>query len=249
MTIQGTTGEEYVRAPSAGTTTIAARESDVWWKNAVIYCLDVETYQDSNGDGIGDFHGLIQRLDYIAGLGVNCVWLMPFFPSPSRDDGYDVTDYYGVDPRLGTLGDFAEFLRAARHRGMRVIADLVVNHTSREHPWFQASRADPHSPYRDWYVWRDRIPEDGPEGEIFPGEQNGLWNWDEAAQQYYLHRFFPHQPDLNVAHAPVRDEIKRVVAYWLQLGLSGFRVDAVPYLLETDGICDSADFSPHDWIA
>lgn len=239
---------DRVRPPAAGTTTLASRSSDLWWKDAVIYCLDVETYQDSNGDGIGDFHGLIQRLDYISSLGVNCLWLMPFYPTPSRDDGYDVIDYYGVDARLGTLGDFAELLRSARHRGIRVIADLVVNHTSIQHPWFQAARSSRESPYRDWYVWRDSIPEDGPEGEIFPGQQQGLWNWDEEAGQYYLHRFYEHQPDLNIAHAPVRDEIRRVVGYWLQLGVSGFRVDAVPFLLETDGIENVGDFSPHGWM-
>src|SRR3982750_4538799 len=128
--------------------------SDLWWKNAVVYCLDVETYSDSDGDGVGDFRGLIARIDSLAGLGVTCLWVMPFFPSPNRDDGYDISDYYGVDPRLGTLGDFVEFVRTARDRGIRVLLDLVVNHTSDEHPWFAESRSSRDNPRRDWYVWR-----------------------------------------------------------------------------------------------
>jgi trehalose synthase len=225
-----------------------SRTSDVWWKNAVFYCLDVETFQDSDGDGIGDFAGLSRRLDYLAGLGVTCLWLMPFYPSPNRDDGYDVTDYYAVDGRLGSLGDFVEFVRTARDRGMRVIADLVVNHTSVEHPWFQAARADPDSPFRDWYVWSDEIPEDGPDGLVFPSAEQSNWAWDEAAGKYFLHRFYRHQPDLNIANPAVREEIRKIVGFWLELGLSGFRVDAVPFLLETDGIDDPMEIAPHDWL-
>jgi trehalose synthase len=225
-----------------------SRTSDVWWKNAVFYCLDVETFQDSDGDGIGDFAGLAQRLDYLSGLGVTCLWLMPFYPSPNRDDGYDVTDYYAVDPRLGSLGDFVEFERIARDRGLRVIADLVVNHTSEEHPWFQSARADPKSPYRDWYVWCDEIPHDGPEGLVFPNVEDSNWEWDEKAGQYYLHRFYKHQPDLNIANPKVREEIRKIVGFWLELGLSGFRVDAVPFLLETEGISDPMEVAPHDWL-
>ncbi len=221
---------------------------DLWWKNAVFYCLDIETFQDSDGDGSGDFQGLARRLDHLAGLGVDCLWLMPFYPSPNRDDGYDIADYYSVDPRLGSLGDFVEVVRMARARGLRVIADLVVNHTSREHPWFQASRSDPASSYRDWYVWRDAIPKDGPEGIVFPDEENSNWAWDETAKAYYLHRFYKHQPDLNVANPAVRAEIRRIVGFWLELGLSGFRVDAVPFLLETAGMENPEDFAPHDWL-
>ena len=143
--------------------------SDLWWKNAVIYCLDVETYADSNEDGCGDFPGLTKRVDYLAGLGVTCLWLMPFYPSPNRDDGYDITDFYNVDPKLGSLGDFVEFVRTARERGMRVIVDLVVNHTSDQHPWFQAARKSRDDRHRDYYVWRDERPEDGPKGLAFPG--------------------------------------------------------------------------------
>ncbi|WP_145108538.1 alpha-amylase family protein [Cereibacter sediminicola] len=224
-----------------------SRTSDVWWKNAVFYCLDVETFQDSNGDGVGDFAGLTRRLDHLDRLGVSCIWLMPFYPSPNHDDGYDVTDYYAVDPRLGTMGDLVEFLRAARNRGMRVIADLVVNHTSREHPWFQAARSDPASPYHDWYVWRDEKPEEDASSLIFPGEEDSSWSWDPQAKKYYLHRFYSHQPDLNVENPAVRDEIRRIVGFWLQLGLSGFRVDAVPFLLEQMSTEDKG-FAPHRWL-
>jgi trehalose synthase len=225
-----------------------ARTSDLWWKNAIIYCLDVETYQDSNGDGIGDFGGLTERLDYLAGLGVTCLWLMPFFPSPNRDDGYDVVDYLSVDPRLGTLADFVEFMRTATDRGIRVIADLVVNHTSDQHPWFQAARADPESPCRAYYVWRDDVPENGPAGLVFPDQEESNWEYDEEAGQYYLHRFYKHQPDLNIAHPAVRDEIAKIASFWLQLGLSGFRVDAVPFLLELDGITGDVDLDPHRFL-
>jgi hypothetical protein len=224
--------------------------SDLWWKNAVVYCLDVETYADGDGDGCGDFRGLIQRLDHLHRLGVTCIWLMPFYPSPDRDDGYDITDFCGVDPRLGTLGDFVEFVRTARDRGMRVIADLVVNHTSAEHPWFRSARSSPDSPYRDWYVWQDEPPADGPQGVTFPDQETSLWEYDEEAGQYFLHRFYKHQPDLNVANPAVRDEIARVMGFWMQLGLSGFRVDAVPFLLETAGQDDAAELpDPHGYLA
>ena len=225
-----------------------SRTSDVWWKNAVFYCLDVETFRDGNGDGIGDFVGLAQQIDYLAGLGVSCIWLMPFHPSTNRDDGYDITDYYAVDPRLGTLGDFVEFVRTARDRGIRVISDLVVNHTSREHPWFQSARSDRKSPYRDWYVWRDEVPKDGSDGLVFPGEEESSWEWDDKAGQYFLHRFYKHQPDLNIAHPKVREEIRRIIGFWLEVGLSGFRVDAVPFLLETKGMTQEMKIAPHDWL-
>ncbi|QCD53640.1 alpha-amylase family protein [Streptomyces hawaiiensis] len=226
------------------------RTSDLWWKNAVVYCLDVETYQDGNGDGIGDFAGLTQRIDHLVRLGVTCVWLMPFYPTRERDDGYDITDFYGVDPRLGTLGDFTEFVRTARDRGIRVIADLVVNHTAEDHPWFQDARSGRDSAHRHWYVWKDEPPEDGPEGVVFPDVEDSLWEYDEGSGQYYLHRFYKQQPDLNVANPEVRDEIARVMGFWTQLGLSGFRVDAVPFLLETDGQ-DDADAlpDPHEYLA
>ena len=214
--------------------------ADLWWKNAVIYCLDVETFADSDGDGIGDFGGLTRHVDDLAGLGVTCIWLMPFYPTAHRDDGYDVTGHYAIDPRLGTFGDFTEFMAVASDRGLRVIADLVVNHTSDQHPWFQASRTSRESRYRDWYVWQDEVPHDGPEGVVFPGDETGVWTFDTEAGQYYLHRFYHHQPDLNIANHAVRDEIAKVIGFWLAQGLAGFRVDAVPFLLELDGIDQSS---------
>ncbi|MFC0624623.1 alpha-amylase family protein [Kribbella deserti] len=223
--------------------------ADLWWKSAVVYCLDIETFFDTNGDGVGDIRGLGQRIDHLAELGVTCLWLMPFYPTPDRDDGYDITDFYGVDPRLGTHGDIVELIRLAADRGMRVIADLVVNHTSDQHPWFQSARSSRESPYRDWYVWRDTPPEDGPEGVVFPDQEDSLWQFDEQAGQYYLHRFYKHQPDLNVANPEVREEISRVMGFWLELGMSGFRVDAVPFLLETAGATDASDLpDPHDYL-
>jgi maltose alpha-D-glucosyltransferase/alpha-amylase len=158
--------------------------SDLWHKDAIIYCLDVETFQDSNGDGVGDFRGLISRLDYLRSLGITCLWLLPFYPSPNRDNGYDVIDYYGVDSRLGTLGDFVEFMREARGRGLRVIVDLVVNHTSDQHPWFQSARSDPASPYRDWYVWSEEKPDDISDGVVFPGVQERIWTYDRKAKAW-----------------------------------------------------------------
>jgi len=225
-----------------------SRTSDVWWKNAIFYCLDVETFQDSDGDGIGDFAGLEHRIDYLAGLGVTCVWLMPFYPTPNRDDGYDIIDYYSVDPRLGSMGDLVQFVRTAHDRGIRVIADLVVNHTSAQHPWFRSARADRASPYRDWYVWQDEIPEHGPDGLVFPNVEDSNWEWDEKAGQYYLHRFYKHQPDLNIDNPEVQDEIRKIIGFWLEVGLSGFRVDAVPFLLETGGIAGKTDIVPHAWL-
>lgn len=205
--------------------------SDLWWKNAVIYCLDVENYLDDDGDGVGDFAGLARRIDYLADLGVTCLWLMPFYPSPGRDDGYDVADFYGVDPRLGTLGDFVEVVRTARDRGIRVMIDLVVNHTSDKHPWFRESRKSVDNPYRDFYLWRKEKPkENGP--TIFPGEEASMWEFDEKTGEYFLHSFYRHQPDLNMANPKVRDEIAKVIGFWLELGICGFRVDAVPYLVE-----------------
>ncbi|MBX9584971.1 MAG: alpha-amylase family protein [Gemmataceae bacterium] len=204
--------------------------TDLWYKDAVLYELDVKTYQDGNGDGVGDFRGLLQRLPYLAGLGVTCLWLQPFYPSPNKDDGYDVADYYGVDPRLGTLGDFAEFMHHARERGMRVIADLVVNHTSDQHPWFREARKGGHSPYRDYYIWSKDKPRDTKSGITFPPAQDSVWTYDESAEAYYYHQFYDHQPDLNIANPAVREEVCKVMGFWLDLGLSGFRLDAAPFL-------------------
>jgi len=228
--------------------------SDLWYKNAIIYCVDVEKFMDADGDGVGDFRGLADRLDYLERVGANCLWLNPFFPTPNRDNGYDVTDYYGVDPRHGTLGDFVEFMHAAEDRGMRVIIDLVVNHTSVEHPWFQDARTSPDSPFRDWYVWRDEKPADAADGIIFPGVQKSTWTYDRKAGAYYLHRFYPHQADLNTANPEVQAEILKIMGFWLALGVSGFRVDAVPFLVEDkDGGGRQEDFGlltrMHDFLA
>jgi trehalose synthase len=222
--------------------------SDLWWKNAVVYCVDVELFKDGDGDGTGDFPGLTDRVEYLAGLGVTCVWLMPFYPTPNRDNGYDIADFYGVDPRLGSLGDAVEFLRAAREQGIRVIADLVVNHTSVDHPWFQAARADRESPYRDFYVWADEPPEDGPKDLVFPGQETSNWELDERAGQFYLHRFYKSMPDLNIANPRVRDEIHKVIGFWLELGLSGFRVDAAPFLIEHTGVEEAALGDGHQYL-
>ena len=222
--------------------------SDIWWKNAIVYCLDIETFFDGNGDGCGDIVGLTDRIDYLAGMGVTCLWLMPFYPSKQRDDGYDIVDFYGVDGRLGSPGDFVELIRTAQDRGIRVIADIVVNHTSDQHPWFVAARSDRDSPYHDFYVWADERPPDPPGGVVFPDQEDSNWAFDEKAQRWYLHRFYSHQPDLNVANKHVCDELAQILGYWLQQGLAGFRVDAVPFLLESTGLPDDAIADPHELL-
>jgi len=209
--------------------------NDLWYKNAIVYCLAVETFMDANGDGVGDFKGLVRRLDYLQGLGVTAIWLMPFQPSPQRDDGYDITDYYGVDPRYGTLGDFVEFTHGCKQRGIRVLIDLVVNHTSDQHPWFQSARSDPMSPHRDWYVWSEKKPAQADDGVVFPGVQKSTWTRDTAANAYYFHRFYKFQPDLNTSNPLVQAEILKIMGFWLQLGVSGFRMDAVPFVIATKG--------------
>jgi maltose alpha-D-glucosyltransferase/alpha-amylase len=209
--------------------------ADLWYKNAIIYCLDVEKYQDANGDGVGDFEGLMRRLDYLQGLGVTCVWLQPFYPSPNRDNGYDVTDYYGVHNKHGSLGDFVAFMRHADALGIRVIIDLVVNHTSVECPWFEDARTNVNGFFHDWYVWSDVRPKNHREGIVFPGEQTTTWTKDRRSGKFYFHRFYEHQPDLNTWHPYVRAEIQKIMGFWLQLGVSGFRMDAVPFLIEKKG--------------
>ncbi|MGR9257804.1 alpha-amylase family protein [Rhizobium leguminosarum] len=210
--------------------------NDLWYKNAVVYCLSVETFMDSNGDGIGDFQGLQRRLDYLAGLGVTAIWLMPFQTSPGRDDGYDVSDYYNVDPRYGSLGDFVEFTHGAKQRGIRVLIDLVVNHTSDEHPWFKEARANTNSQYRDWYVWSKTKPENANEGMVFPGVQKSTWTRDKESGEYFFHRFYEFQPDLNTANPLVQAEILKIMGFWIQLGVSGFRMDAVPFVIAEKGV-------------
>jgi trehalose synthase len=225
--------------------------SDLWWKTAVIYCLDVQTYMDWDDDGMGDFTGLAERLDYLSELGVTCLWLMPFYPTADRDDGYDITDYYGVDPRLGSAGDFVEVVRTARDRGMRVIIDLVVNHTSDRHPWFRSARSSRTSPFRDFYVWRADEPPDTSKQVVFPDQEDSIWEYDEKTREWYLHRFYRTQPDLNITNPKVRDEIAKAMGFWLELGISGFRVDAVPLMLETTGV-DAREMArfpdPHHYL-
>jgi maltose alpha-D-glucosyltransferase/alpha-amylase len=209
--------------------------NDLWYKNAVIYCVSVGTFMDSNGDGIGDFKGLVRRLDYLHGLGITAIWLMPFQVSPHRDDGYDVSDYYGVDPRYGTIGDFVEFTHGAKQRGIRVLIDLVVNHTSDKHAWFREARKDPDSKYRDWYVWSKRKPPRADHGMVFPGVQKSTWSYDQEAKAWYFHRFYDFQPDLNTSNPEVQAEILKIMGFWIQLGVSGFRMDAVPFIIATKG--------------
>ena len=206
-----------------------------WYKDAVFYEVHVKAFMDGNGDGVGDFAGLTERLDYLAELGVDCLWILPMYASPLRDDGYDIADFFAIHPAYGTLEDFQKFLDAAHARGLRVIADLVMNHTSDAHPWFQASRADPASPYADYYVWSatDRRYTDA--RVIFVDAEKSNWTWDPQRRAYYWHRFFSHQPDLNYDSPTVRRAMLDVMRFWLARGLDGFRCDAVPYLVERDG--------------
>ena len=209
--------------------------SDLWYKNAIIYCLSVGRYMDANADGVGDFKGLVRRLDYLHGLGVTAIWLMPFYASPCRDHGYDVADFYAVDPRYGTLGDFVEFTQGCEQRGIRVLIDLVVNHTSDQHPWFQSACSDPDSPHRDWYIWSKKKPANSNKGMVFPGVQKSTWSYSKTAKTWYFHRFYDFQPDLNTSHPDVQAEILKIMGFWIQLGVSGFRMDAVPFVISTKG--------------
>ncbi|WP_441280690.1 alpha-amylase family protein [Tardiphaga sp. 862_B3_N1_1] len=208
---------------------------DLWYKNAVFYCLSVGSFMDADGDGCGDFKGLTRRLDYIHGLGITAIWLMPFQPSPGKDDGYDISDYYGVDPRYGTLGDFVEFTHGCHQRGIRVIIDLVVNHTSDQHAWFKDARSARDSRYRDWYVWSDKKPPNANKGMVFPGVQKSTWTHDTTSKSWFFHRFYDFQPDLNTSNPYVQAEILKIMGFWLQLGVSGFRMDAVPFVIATKG--------------
>ena len=228
----------------------ASRTSDLWWKNGIIYCLDVETFLDTDGDGTGDLAGLTDRVDYLAGIGVSCIWLMPFYPSPNRDDGYDITDYYAVDPSLGNLGDLVAFVRTAKDRGMRIIVDLVVNHTSDQHPWFRESRRSKDNPKRDWYVWAEEEPTQPHAEVVFPDAEDSIWTKDDKTGEWYLHHFYSHQPDLNIGNPAVRQEIAKIAGFWLQLGVDGFRVDAVPFLIDTEatGAVGEISLDPHEMI-
>lgn len=219
----------------------------LWYKNAVIYAFDVDRFADSNGDGVGDFPGATSKLKYLADLGVTCLWLLPIYPAPDRDNGYDIKNYYDVDPRLGTLQDFIDFLHRAGEFGIRVVMDLVMNHTSDEHPWFQAARHDRNSIYRNFYTWSDAPPPTAPsKGNIFPGQESSVWAYDEVAGAYYYHRFYHFQPDLNFHNPVVRDEVKKVLDFWLSFGISGFRVDAASHMIEMNGASEYGIEERHD---
>jgi len=207
----------------------------LWYKDAIFYELYLRAFADGNGDGIGDFKGLATKLDYLQELGVTCIWLLPMYPSPLRDDGYDISDFYQVHPDLGTVEDFKQLVALAHERGLRVIVDLVLNHTSDQHPWFQSARRSKDSPYRDYYVWSDSDDKYAEARIIFVDVEDSNWSYDETAGQYYWHRFFHHQPDLNWDNPQVREEMFRVMDYWLEMGIDGFRADAIPYLIEREG--------------
>jgi maltose alpha-D-glucosyltransferase/alpha-amylase len=214
---------------------LALQEDSLWYKDAVIYQLHVRTFCDSNADGIGDFVGLTQRLDYLQELGTTAIWLLPFYPSPLRDDGYDIADYTTVHPSYGTLEDFKTFLTAAHNRGIRVIIEMVMNHTSDQHPWFQEARSSRDNPKRDWYVWSDTDTKYQGVRIIFLDTEMSNWTWDPVSKSYYWHRFFSHQPDLNFDNPAVFEATWEVMKFWLDMGVDGFRLDAVPYLVEREG--------------
>src|SRR5262252_8159335 len=225
---------ETRRAHFRGRIVLALPKVPLWYKDAVIYQVHVRAMYDRNGDGIGDFRGLAEKLDYLQELGISAIWLMPFFPSPLRDDGYDISDYRSVHPSYGTLEDVQLFLRAARDRGIRVVIEMVLNHTSDQHPWFHESRSSLNNPRRDWYVWSDSDTRYRGARIIFLDTEMSNWAWDPISKQYYWHRFFSHQPDLNYDNPAVREEMWNVMKFWLEMGVDGFRLDAVPYLFERE---------------
>ncbi len=224
-----------VSQPQPESSALLLHDENLWYKDAVIYQLHVRTFCDSNADGIGDFRGLTSKLDYLQELGINAIWLLPFYPSPLRDDGYDIADYTSVHPSYGTLQDFKDFLTAAHNRRIRVITEMVVNHTSDQHPWFQESRSSRENPKRDWYVWSDTDNRYQGVRIIFVDTEMSNWAWDPISKSYYWHRFFNHQPDLNYDNPAVREAMWEVMKFWLDIGVDGFRLDAVPYLIERDG--------------
>src|SRR5262249_38502199 len=211
-------------------------DDQLWYKDAIIYETHVKAFFDSNNDGVGDIPGLIQKLDYLQDLGITCIWLLPFYPSPLRDDGYDIAAYRGINPLYGSLTDFRHFIREAHRRKLRVMTELVINHTSDQHRWFQAARtAPPNSSKRNFYVWNDNDHKYRDARIIFTDTEKSNWTWDAEAKAYYWHRFFHHQPDLNFDNPAVLREVIRVLNYWLDTGVDGFRLDAVPYLIEREG--------------
>jgi maltose alpha-D-glucosyltransferase/alpha-amylase len=219
---------------------LGPKRDNLWYKDAVIYQLHVRTFCDSNGDGIGDFVGLTQRLPYLQELGITAIWLLPFYPSPLRDDGYDIADYTSVHSSYGSLQDFQEFLTAAHSRGIRVIIELVVNHTSDQHPWFKEARSSRDNPKRDWYVWSDTDTRYQGVPIVFVDTETSNWAWDPISKSYYWHRFFSHQPDLNFDNPEVFETVWEVMKFWLNLGVDGFRLDAVAFLVEREGtLCEN----------
>jgi maltose alpha-D-glucosyltransferase/alpha-amylase len=222
---------------------------ELWFKDAVFYEVPIKSFYDGSGDGFGDLAGMTEKLDYVRDLGVDCIWLLPMYPSPGQDDGYDISDFYSVHSDVGTIEDFRVFVETAHSKGLRVVADLVMNHTSDQHPWFQEARADPQSPYRDYYVWSDDPNKYAGVRVIFTDTEVSNWTFDQKAGQYYWHRFFGHQPDLNYDNPDVHREMLDVCRFWLNLGLDGFRCDAVPYLYEREGtICENLPES-HEFLA
>ncbi|KNX39590.1 hypothetical protein VV01_18565 [Luteipulveratus halotolerans] len=236
---EGSRGSAPAPRPGGATT-------DTWWKDAVIYCADVQTFQDSDGDGQGDLPGMTRRLDHLHDLGVTCLWLLPLAPTADRDDGYDVTALFGVDPRLGTVSDLRDLTRAAAARGIRVVLDLVINHTSVDHPWFVQARRDPASRYRDFYVWRDEPAPEDPGDLVVPGVESSVWEYDDVAGAYYLHHFYRHQADLNLGNPLVRNEIASAMVRWLRCGVAGFRIDSVPFLFAKGA--DGAGTDPRPYL-
>ena len=214
---------------------MAAEGDSLWYKDAIIYQLHVRAFCDSNNDGIGDFPGLMQKLDYLQELGINALWLMPFFPSPLRDDGYDISDYTAIHHHYGSLENFKTFLNAAHDRGIRIIIELVLNHTSDQHPWFKEARSSRENPKRDWYVWSETDTRYREASIIFLDTETSNWAWDPISKSYYWHRFFSHQPDLNYDNPAVFDAMWGVMKFWLDIGVDGFRLDAIPFLIERDG--------------
>jgi maltose alpha-D-glucosyltransferase / alpha-amylase len=212
-----------------------AKDQHPWYMNAFFYEVHIRAFCDSNADGKGDIPGLINKLDYIKNLGIDCIWILPMYPSPLKDDGYDIEDYYDVISDYGTIDDFKRLVKEAHQRGLKVIADLVLNHTSDQHPWFQKSRSDPHSKYRDYYVWSETNDKYNDARIIFLDTEDSNWTYDEEAGMYFWHRFYSSQPDLNYDNPQVREEMKNVMDFWLDIGIDGFRADAVPYLIEREG--------------
>ncbi|MBE8827239.1 glycosidase, partial [Klebsiella quasipneumoniae] len=214
-------------------------QQEEWFHRAVIYQVDSALFYDANGDGFGDLAGIRQKLHYIRSLGATVLWLTPFYLTPLQDDGYDISDHLQPDPRFGTIADVIELIARARELGLRVIVELVIQHTSAQHPWFQAARRDPRSPWRPYYLWADRPPEND-DPPMFPGVEESVWSWDDQAGQYYRHMFYRHEPDLNLAHPPVIAEIENIITFWLQAGVSGFRLDAASHLVKQAGKGDEA---------